>query len=245
MKRPSLLINARELLDLARTAGARKGLLYTVRTAIRRLCRYWHRKLFRSTWTFSLQGISYRYFYHLYNQTWETERTVEIPIIWKVVQANSGKRILEVGNVLSHYFLISHDILDKYEHDAGVINDDVVDFQPAQKYDLIVSISTLEHVGWDEPTRDPHKVARAIENLKDCLAPGGSLVFTVPHGYNTALDKSLELQQLGLTRCLYLKRLTKDNRWVEASQQEIADLRYNSPFPAANAIVVGSIKRES
>src|SRR5258708_25334383 len=95
MKRPSLLINARELLDLAGMARARKGLFYMVKTSLRRLTRYWQRKLFRSTRAFSLQGISYRYFCHLYNQTWETERAVEIPVVWKIVQANRGKRILE------------------------------------------------------------------------------------------------------------------------------------------------------
>ena len=242
MKRPSFLINACELLDLARTAGARKGLFYVLKTSVRRLLRYWERKLFRATMVFSVQGTSYRYFYHLYNQTCETERTVEIPIVWRVVQANRGKRILEVGNVLSHYFPVCHDILDKYEHDTGVMNYDVIDFCPTQKYDLIVSISTLEHVGWDEPKRDPLKVARAIENLRGCLAPGGSLVFTVPHGHNTLLDELLERRQLSLTQCLCLKRLDEDNRWVEVSLQEIVNIKYNSPFPAANAIVVGQIE---
>jgi hypothetical protein len=38
-------------------------------------------------------------------------------------------------------------VLDKYEQAPGVINEDVVSFSPPQKYDLIVSVSTLEHVG--------------------------------------------------------------------------------------------------
>ena len=43
-----------------------------------------------------------------------------------------------------------HDVLDKYEKGNNVINDDVVSFSTEVKYDLIVSVSTLEHVGWDE-----------------------------------------------------------------------------------------------
>ena len=29
------------------------------------------------------------------------------------------KKILEVGNVLSHYFRINHDVVDKYENRQG------------------------------------------------------------------------------------------------------------------------------
>jgi len=51
--------------------------------------------------------------------------------------------------VLSHYFAVKHDIVDKYEIAPSVVNEDLVNFKPGKKYDLIVSISTLEHVGWD------------------------------------------------------------------------------------------------
>ena len=94
------------------------------------------------------------------------ERAIEVPIVWKIVSEYSEGRILEVGNVLSHYFSVCHDILDKYEKADGVINQDVVNFWAPNKYELIVSISTLEHVGWDESPRDPNKILRAIENLK-------------------------------------------------------------------------------
>jgi hypothetical protein len=109
--------------------------------------------------TFIFNGKTYYYFVHKYNTTWKNERAVEVPIIWDIVREHyrQGKRVLEVGNVLSHYFRIFHDVLDKYEVAEGVINQDVVDFKPAWKYDLIVSISTLEHVGWDEEPKEPEK----------------------------------------------------------------------------------------
>ena len=57
----------------------------------------------------------------------------------------------------------------------------MVDFKPAQKYDLIVSVSTLEHVGWDEEVKDPLKIIRALENLKNnCLTQDGEIVATIP-----------------------------------------------------------------
>src|SRR6202034_3735504 len=108
---------------------------------------------------------TYYYFYHRYNYTWKNERTIEIPIIWDIIRKNPNKEILEVGNVLSHYYQVHHTILDKYEKGDNVINEDVIDFNPKKKYDLIVSISTLEHVGWDEEPRQPLKILTAVTNL--------------------------------------------------------------------------------
>jgi len=64
----------------------------------------------------------------------------------------------------------------------------------------IVSISTIEHVGWDETPRDPKKIPLALENLATkCLAPGGEIVVTLPIGYNTYLDKlMMELEKKGI-----------------------------------------------
>ena len=83
-----------------------------------------------------------------------------------------GRNILEVGNVLSHYFRVHHDVIDKYEKTNGVINIDAVDFDPPKRYDLIVTISTLEHVGWNENSRDSTKIPSAIENLKGLIIAG-------------------------------------------------------------------------
>src|SRR5713226_728772 len=70
--------------------------------------------------TFALGGETYQYFYDDYNLTWCNERTVEIPIIWRAVCENKERRVLEVGNVLSHYFSTSHLVVDKYERNPKV-----------------------------------------------------------------------------------------------------------------------------
>jgi hypothetical protein len=57
---------------------------------------------------------------------------------------------------------------------------------------LIVSISTLEHVGWDEEDKNPVKVLQAIEILKSLLAPLGKIVVTLPLGYNPIIDDYLK-----------------------------------------------------
>lgn len=197
--------------------------------------------------TFTFEGATYRYLRHKYNVTWTNERTVEVPIGRAAVARAGQGRVLEVGNVLSHYGPVGHDCLDKYEKAAGVINQDIVDFAPEQPYDLIVSLSTLEHVGFDETPRDPAKLGAAFERLVAALAPGGRLVVTMPLGYNPEVERLLDAGQLPFTRVSFLRRTSKDNRWVEATREEVRGVKYADPYGAptmsATAIVVGTYER--
>jgi hypothetical protein len=202
-------------------------------------CKLQFYKAFKSSRTFSFDGKTYKYFQHKYNTTWRTERAVEIPIIWDILKKHPGKKILEIGNVLSHYFAVGHDILDKYEHAPGVVNQDVVDFHPGRKYDLIISISTLEHVGWDEEPKEPSKILAAIDNLKSCIAPGGTIVVTLPLGQNPVLDRLLDEQKIPFLRRHCFKSISHDNIWVETNWEDIRNAKNNYPFRAANGFVVG------
>ena len=103
---------------------------------------------FGSHGQFAFQGEAYGYLFHRYNLTWLTERAVEVPVVQAIVDRHAGERILEVGNVLSHYRSQSHLVVDKYERGRGVLNRDVLDLDDLGPFDLIVAISTLEHVGW-------------------------------------------------------------------------------------------------
>jgi SAM-dependent methyltransferase len=193
--------------------------------------------------TFSLGGVTHRYFYHLYNLTWQNERALEIPVAWSEVQRNAGRRILEVGNVLSWYFPVEHDVLDKYERASGVINQDIVAFDPPEKYDLVVSVSTMEHVGWDETPRDPPKVLRAVEHLKTLLKPGGQLLLTVPIGYNRALDGFLEDGSLDLGEKRFMKKVSGRPEWVELEErQALAEVR-GVTYQGSRVIMVARHRR--
>ena len=204
-------------------------------------------RFFKSSQTFEFQQYSYEYFYHKYNTTWHNERAVEIPIVWQIVGNNHGK-ILEIGNVLSHYFEVSHDIVDKYEKAPRVINIDLTEIHLSQQYDLVVSISTLEHVGWDEdPKRrimlnENQKIRQAIDKLRTLLNPGGRIVITVPVGYNPHLDFLLKNEQVKFGKLFCLKRISKDNRWIETTWKDIENSKFNSPFPFANGLVIGIIE---
>jgi hypothetical protein len=199
----------------------------------------WYYQRFKSKQTFRFDGRSYDYFYHRKNRTWMNERAVEIPIAWHFLQGFGPGRCLEVGNVLSHYYPIKHDVLDKYERAAGVINDDVVDYRPDQPYDAIVSVSTLEHVGWDESPCEPRKTLLALDNMQAMLVPGGRLLVTIPLGYNPDIDMLLERGELCFDQQHYLRRISADNRWCESDWSQIRGARYDHPFLSANALVVG------
>jgi SAM-dependent methyltransferase len=204
---------------------------------------FWIYNIFSKT--FQVQANSYHYFYHQYNSTWLNERCVEVSVILEIFKRYQGKNILEIGNVLSNYYPTEHDIVDKYEKGEGVVNEDVVDYQPSKKYDLIVSISTLEHVGWDETPRDPMKLIRAIKNLRNLLTSNGKIVVTIPIGYNPHLDKLIDEEKMPLSKQICLKRISNDNKWKEVNWNEISDIKYNKPFPGANGLVIGIIKKNN
>jgi SAM-dependent methyltransferase len=173
-------------------------------------------KSFNSPARFAFQNRKYRYFCHWYNQAYANERTVEIPIVCEIVRSYRGKRILEVGNVLSHHYAVDHEIIDKYEAAPKVINEDIATFKPeGRKYDLIFSISTLEHVGTSEIAPDPMKPLRAIENLRQLLAPGGIIAITIPVGQNPHLDTLLRENRILFTRRTCMKRVSWDNQWQQ------------------------------
>tara|TARA_Y100000310_G_scaffold204358_1_gene204618 strand:- start:6532 stop:7242 length:711 start_codon:yes stop_codon:yes gene_type:complete len=166
---------------------------------------------------FSFNGKRYPYFYDPYNHTWLNERSIEVPIILNEMKKCKGK-ILEVGNVLAHYEKLDHDVLDKYEKSEGVINEDAVSFTTNKKYDLIASISTVEHIGWDEPEKSSDKIPRTIENLKKCLNEKGKIIATVPMGYNPHLDKLIDE---GMIKHIYFLKRKFPNRWCQVSYRKV------------------------
>jgi SAM-dependent methyltransferase len=189
--------------------------------------------------SFSFAGAEYRYFVHPYNETWRNERAVELPIVLRAIDQQPGARVLEIGNVLAHYGRRGHDVVDKYEAAPRVRSVDVVELEAEQPYDLVVTISTLEHVGFDEEVRDPGKPRRAVERMASVLAPGGTLVVTVPLGYNDGLDRDLREGAIGFDELRFLKRVSARNHWLEVSSAEVEGVAYGTPYPWANALAVG------
>lgn len=202
---------------------------------------YWLVRLTGRPSCFTFRGHSYRYFWHRYNATWRNERAIEVPIARSFLAGVSPDDVLEIGNVLSHYGPVSHGVVDKYEQTEGVRNEDVCDFRTNKRYELILSISTLEHVGWDEEPRDETKVLRAIENVCGLLAPEGKLVVTIPVGYNPAIDHMIEQGRISFTERTYLKRNPRRNQWHEVSDVEVRHPQYDRQTNCAHELLVGII----
>jgi len=240
-------LSTRDIIGKARTAFKREGLSYLLKKgtelflhlAINSIVLEYYR-IFKSKGMFEFDGMKYHYFYSLYGSTWRSERAVEIPIVWNIVDKSKseGQKILEVGNVLSYRFNVSHDILDKYDKLDGIINEDVVDYNPPYKYDLIVSISTLEHVGYDEEYKDPMKIVRSLQNLKRLLNCGAKLVVTLPLGYNKEMDSNLNKKIIVFDKIYYMKRIKKDE-WKQVMEIDPSDVDYDKSIPSANAIIIG------
>lgn len=192
---------------------------------------------------FTIHGQRYPYLYRLNNSTWQNERCVEIAFAKDLIAQFPGRRFLEVGHVLGYYDSFPHDVLDKYEQASGVINEDIVDFRPARPYDLVVSVSTLEHVGFDEDVQDPPKVLRAFQAIVEhYLAPGGVLLVTLPIGYNPAVDRFLKSGEMAFDKKYSLKRFAW-NDWREVPWEEIRDLPYDMSVPTAKGLVIGIIQK--
>jgi len=121
-----------------------------------------------------------------YNTTILNERAVELAVAFHWLAGRTGSG-LEVGNVLGHYGVTGHRVVDLYEQAPGVDNLDVFDVDGT--YDWIVAISTIEHVRWDVE-RDGEAAAAAVEHL--CTLTDNLLV-TVPLGWNPPLDAELPL----------------------------------------------------
>ena len=217
---------------LLKTAYRRDGFWYVFQAGIKYLLLWpwnliqakYHVIRNRNLKTFVYNGKIYKYYYNAYNTTWENERTVEIPIIWDLIHANRGRRVLEIGNVLLHYFPYTHDIVDLYERYLGVINEDIVCFRPQIKYDLIVSISTFEHIGCnDNELVEPGKFIKAIDNvLTNVLAPGGVFILTLPLGQNREMERIIAS---GIVKFSYISCMQKTdpshNNWQEVTWEYI------------------------
>jgi len=168
----------------------------------------------------------YNYYIAQYNNTHRNERKIEIPIIVDYIRKYPTESILEVGNVVSHYFAnVTHDIVDLNEEAPNVLNEDIVKYAPNKKYDLIITISTLEHVGFEGTTGVYFLIRgyleKAFANLRNLLSDGGRLIFTVPLGYNPELDNLVLTEKLGIDEIYCMENNLIDDTWKQVSFKDI------------------------
>ncbi|GAC1376774.1 MAG: hypothetical protein NVS2B12_35170 [Ktedonobacteraceae bacterium] len=216
-------------------------------------------------------------FYNRINFNNRAERAVEVPVAFHFLAQRAGSgNILEVGNVLQHYenglsdllCIRARRIVDKFEAGEGIDCIDIMDVDPAEKYQTIVSISTLEHVGqgraptgtFGEQKRatDLEAPIKAVAKVYDLLAPGGQALITVPFGklIDGGWYVQFSLDYLNLLSIKYglpteaiaircLKNVAREpgwnnpcQQWVEVEPQALESVRYDTLRGGARAVAV-------
>ena len=234
------------------------------------------------TRTFTFKGKELYYNRIRFNNP--TERAVEVSIAFDFIANLKGtQKILEIGNVLSYYEnslsenigIRTRRIVDKFEVDLGVENQDLMNLPSLEKYDAIVSISSVEHVGQkDDPSggygehiesRDLEGPLKAIAKIYDLLALDGKALITVPFGRLTDAEWYIQFSQeyldvlwkkYGIPKAAistnYLKlidRETVDEKhymlWKEVDALELSNSEYGWPLSQANAIAVIELSKLS
>ncbi len=198
---------------------------------------------------FQFQGR--RYAYYRSRKTRFNERAVELPIVKRELYG-CGRSILEVGNVFHKHWSKGPPewpVVDLYEKPyPHVINEDITKFETSERYDLVVSVSTLEHVGFDyQEKRDPTMCRIAVERIKGLLEPGGRLIVTCGFGYNRNWDRMVVSGEIEFDRldCMIRVSSQEANQWVEAPLSEASEKKYERPRGAslhtATGLMIGEI----
>jgi SAM-dependent methyltransferase len=169
---------------------------------------------------FTFRGTELSHFDHAYNSASANLRSIEVPIIRRYL-ADKRRRILEIGNVLSHYQTTTWPVIDIQEQGERVRNIDIMSFQPKEPYDLIVSISTLEHIGQGKYAKHTAAVSlgNIVKRIKGMLAPGGVFVATVPIGYNEMVDRAIRNDATGADHIWYVRR-ADGNEWEQCTKED-------------------------
>ena len=180
-----------------------------------------------------------------------SERIVEVP--WTLSKYQGEKRVLEVGHAYAeeHYlrslgllgipFLVGIDAAPSLRAAESLapflqVRADVLDgcFRP-DSFELILCISTIEHIGRDNTVYglDSGRQAErpdveAISAMREWLIPGGRLLLTVPYGRYEERETLINYDEAHL------------NELIAASGLQVSEKRFFGWFPGGWAEADGS-----
>lgn len=206
------------------------------------------------------------YFDHSYNNRRLTEREIEIPIIGFYFKKTGIRKILEIGNVTNHYYTYFQDLIDdkvvvdRYEKGFGVISQDVRDFKSDMKFDLIVSISTFEHMDSDRNrNKDYEKGKSELETyaasnilyvVKNLLKKNGCFIITAPISYAEEWDQTVfelnilnsDFLEVKSVDTYFFKKISQIE-WIQTNLKEAKKAKLNTPFRGVNLLSVIEINK--
>lgn len=199
-----------------------------------------------------------------------SERVVEVP--WALSRYRGERRVLDVGyaNAPPAYLRLLVGLEVPELHGADLATRGVPTMlrstadvrrlpYPDQQFDLVLCISTLEHVGHDN-TRYGLTVERcggdvdAMREMARVLAPGGRLLATVPAGREEHFEWFTQYSMEGWRALLAatpleteeeaLYRLEPDGWARQHDVAAVAGDRYGDGSPGARAVLCAALVRE-
>ncbi|MBD2464966.1 hypothetical protein H6G89_28585 [Oscillatoria sp. FACHB-1407] len=216
-------------------------------------------------------------YYNRIDQNNLAERSVEIPIAFMfLAQLEKRQNLLEIGNVLSNYEnalsdylgLRSRRIIDKFEVALGVENIDLMELPSAEKFDAIVCISTVEHVGQGyaghAEDHDFEAPLKAIAKIYDLLEPAGKALVTVPFGklldggwyiqfsqdYLNLLTSTYGIPAPAISTSYFqriateLVELNPRQLWLQTQPEAMAETDYGWVYPYGNGLAVIELTKQ-
>lgn len=190
---------------------------------------------------FRYWGVELEYCRDTYNHSGENERAIEVPIAqWFIRKQGSPGGGLEVGNVLAHYMRAPWTVIDRYEP-GNHLAMDLFDYRTP--HDWVVSISTLEHVRWDEPDqgRHPDGPANALEHLWGLVRPGGAMLVTTPMGWQPFWDSAVLDERLPVKPTRQCTFVRDGTGWRQT--EHLCHLRYAASTIWAESVWVAEFER--
>ena len=216
-----------------------------------------YRKLSRQP-EFTFNGQRIPYFFHSYNDFGITERMIEIPVIKYFMEQGSYANVLEIGNVTNHYYDLFRQVftnkttVDKFEKGYNVVNRDIHDYAPAEKFDFVFSISTFEHMDSDLG-RNPQYVkgnsrlvSVAADNIKHVgdtmVKDKGKFVVTAPLCYTPEWKETFysgDFAKCGFRQCrTYLFKRSSELTWRQVPEEDGRNAEFDSYFPYRNYLSI-------
>jgi hypothetical protein len=187
--------------------------------------------------TFEYNGRVYPYITAEYQSTRKNERAVELPIALHYY--NEAGAVMEVGAVLPHYIpgwpKRAHPCIDLHEQFPAVINADVLTYEPMHMIDLVICVSTLDHLN------NADEVITAVERMKSWLVPGGLLFATIPANQPSKVGGGPWLDDVVLSGALDMTMYRMDkvdpagHNWQQVDMSTPAK-QYGHPTTWANTV---------
>lgn len=194
--------------------------------------------------SFWYKGRVYPYFVDPYQNTRINERSVEVSIA--LSHYNKAVRPLEVGAVLPHYLPDwpekYHEVIDLYEDYPAVKNADVLTYDPIGQHDMVICISTLDHLN------NADEVIAAVNRMKAWVNRGGLVFATVPAlqppeiGGGPWLDELVLSGELDMDIARMDKVDCENHYWQEVSMDK-EPLAYNGRTDFANTVYLMEWRR--